>query len=88
MPSFPLVPLLVKEHCGGGAAEMAIMEGVAGAAMIAGGLALAAISPKRHIRWVLEDFAASCFPLALAAAVPGNMLWAAVAFRASAASPS
>ena len=78
MPSFTLVPLLVKEHFGGGAAEVAIMEGVAGAAMIAGGLVVAVLAPKRHIRWVLWGFAASCFSLAMAALMPGSMLWAAV----------
>lgn len=67
MPSYTLVPLLVKEHFGGGAAEVAVMEGVAGAAMIAGGMVVAALSPRRHILWVLWGFAASCFGLALAA---------------------
>lgn len=78
MPSFTLMPLLVKEHFGGGPMEVASMEGVAGAAMIAAGLALTTFSPKRHIIWVLWGFAASCFALALAALAPGNLLWVAV----------
>ncbi len=67
MPSFTLVMLLVRNHFGGGPAEVALMEGLAGAAMIAAGLAVAAIAPRRHIRWVIGGFSLSCFALAATA---------------------
>lgn len=80
MPSSTLLPLLVKEHFAGGAAKVASMEGFAGIAMIAGGLIVAALSPKRHILWFLWGSAASCFALALAALMPASLFWAAVAW--------
>jgi len=67
MPSFTLVMLLIRNHFGGGPAEVALMEGLAGLAMIVAGLVVAAIAPKRHIRWVIAGFALSCFMLAATA---------------------
>jgi DHA3 family macrolide efflux protein-like MFS transporter len=78
MPSFTLVPLLVKEHFGGAVNEVALMEGVSGAGMILGGVLAAAIAPKRKIIWVLGGFALSCFALGLVGLVPADMLWLAV----------
>lgn len=76
MPTFTLTPLLVKEHFGGGVNEVAFMEGLAGAGIIAGG-ALVAVTPlfKRRIVTVLVSFAVSCATVALTALTPGNMLW-------------
>lgn len=74
MPSFTLVPLLVKEHFVGGAGEVALMEGLAGAGMILGGGLVAVVAPKRKLAWVLVGFGLSCFMLALTAVMPGNML--------------
>jgi MFS transporter, DHA3 family, macrolide efflux protein len=82
MPSSTLVPLLVKEHFVGGTTEVAIMEGFAGAAIIAGGLIVITLSPKRHILWILWGSAASCFALALAALMPMSLFWAAAAWWA------
>lgn len=78
MPSFTLVPLLVKEHFGGGAAQVAIIEGLGGAGMIVGGLLVAALAPRRYVRWILWGFALSCFTLALTAWTPADMFWLAV----------
>ncbi|WP_338664799.1 MFS transporter [Pararoseomonas sp. SCSIO 73927] len=78
MPSFTLVPLLVKEHFGGGAGQVAVMEGVAGAAMLAGGMVVAAFPPGRPMPWILWGLAGSCFAVALAALMPREMFWAAV----------
>lgn len=83
MPAFTLVPLLIKEHFGGGPAEVALMEGFSGIAMIAGGILVAAIAPKRLALWFIIGFALSCFTLAFAAWVPGDMLWLAVVFWAA-----
>lgn len=80
MPSSTLVPLLIKQHFGGGAAQVGIMEGLGGVGLIAGGLFVFALTPKRLIQWVLYGFAISCFALALAAVAPRNMFWLAVAW--------
>lgn len=78
MPLFTLLPLLVKTHFGGGAPQVALVESLGGAGMIAGGLAMAALAPRRRVRWVLWGFALSCFTLALTAAAPSDMFWLAV----------
>lgn len=52
MPTFTLVPLLVKEHFGGGASEVALMEGLAGVGMLTGGLLVAVLAPRRPMRWI------------------------------------
>jgi len=67
MPSFTLVMLLIRNHFGGGAPEVALMEGLAGAAMILAGLVVAVVAPRRHIRWVIGGFSLSCFMLAATA---------------------
>ncbi len=83
MPSFTLVPLLVKEHFGGGVNEVALMEGMAGVGMILGGAIAAALVPKRKIRWVLTGFAAACLMLGAVGLVPAHLLWLAVGLWAS-----
>jgi DHA3 family macrolide efflux protein-like MFS transporter len=82
MPSFTLVPLLVKEHFGGGVSEVALMEGLAGAGMLAGGLLAALIAARRKVLWILGGFAVSSFLLGLVGFAPRNMLWLAIAFWA------
>jgi DHA3 family macrolide efflux protein-like MFS transporter len=80
MPTFTLTPLLVKEHFGGGAGEVALMEGISGVGMIVGGLLVTAFPPKRPIVVLLLFFAVSCGTVALTALAPGNALWIAVAW--------
>ena len=46
MPSFTLLPLLVKQYFGGGANQVALMEGLSGVGMVLGGLAVAAMQLK------------------------------------------
>lgn len=75
MPSFALVPLLVKEHFHGGAPDVAILEGLGGVGMVAGGLLFATIAPRRRVLWIVLGFAASCLALAFAALSPTGMLW-------------
>jgi len=65
MPSLALVPLLVKEHFGGGPNEVALMEGLSGLGMIGGGLIVAALAPRRQVPWVLWGMTLSCLTLAL-----------------------
>jgi DHA3 family macrolide efflux protein-like MFS transporter len=78
MPSFTLVPLLVKEHFGGGPEQVALIESLGGAGMIVGGVVVAVIAPKRRVVWVLAGLAISCFALAFTALVPGGVFWLAV----------
>lgn len=80
MPSFTLVPLLVKEHFGGGAPQVALIEGLGGVGMVAGGMIVTALAPKRLMLWILWGFALSCFTFAMAALVPGDLFWLAIVF--------
>lgn len=75
MPAFTLVPLLVKEHFGGGAPQVAIIESVGGAAMIAGGMLVAALAPRRLVLWVVLGFGISSLTLAGLALAPSDMFW-------------
>ncbi|MFB9995246.1 MFS transporter [Deinococcus oregonensis] len=75
MPTFTLTPLLVKEYFGGGAGQVALMEGLSGVGMIAGGLLVTALNPKRRIATVLIAFALSCLTVALTALAPANAFW-------------
>ena len=78
MPSFSLLPLLVKQHFGGGSQQVALLEGLGGAGIIADGAIVAALAPRRLMPWILGGFAVSCFTLALAALAPRDLFWAAV----------
>lgn len=80
MPSFTLIPLLVKEQFDGGAPQVALMEGLSGAGMLLGGLLVAVMAPRRHIYWILFGFAASCMSLALTALAPEKLFGVAVAW--------
>lgn len=78
MPSFTLVPLLVKTHFGGGVQEVAILEGVGGFGMVAGGILVSILAPTRQLRWTLVGLSLTCFAIAAAAVMPANMFWLAV----------
>lgn len=80
MPTFVLVPLLVKVHFGGGASQVALMEGLAGGGMLLGGMLMAAMAPRRLVRWTLAGFAISCTSIALTAMVPVSLFGVAVAW--------
>lgn len=78
MPSFTLVPLLVKTHFGGGVQEVALLEGVGGLGMVAGGILVSLLAPTRQLRWTLVGLALTCFAIAGAAAMPAGLFWPAV----------
>ncbi|MFH1819393.1 MAG: MFS transporter [Pseudomonadota bacterium] len=80
MPTFVLVPLLVKVHFGGGASQVALMEGLAGGGMLLGGMLMAAMAPRRLVRWTLAGFAVSCASIALTAMAPASLFGVAVAW--------
>ncbi len=80
MPSYTLVPLLVKEHFTGGSAQVALLEGLGGIGMVIGGLVIAALAPRRQVPWILWGLAGSCGALALTALAPGRLFGVAVAW--------
>jgi len=75
MPTFTLLPLLVKQHFGGGPKQVAILESIGGAGMIAGGVIVATIVPKQLVRWILWGFTLSCATLAATALMPPGLFW-------------
>jgi len=78
MPTFTLTPLLVKVHFGLGVNSVALMEGLSGVGMIAGGLLAAVIRWRSRIAAVLIAFAVSCGTVALTALAPPHLFWLAV----------
>lgn len=78
MPSYTLVPLLIKEYFSGGAPQVALLESMGGVGMVVGGLIVAAIAPRRQMPWVLWGFALSCLALAMVALVPAQLFGVAV----------
>lgn len=80
MPTLTLIPLLVKEHFGGGASDLALMEGLSGAGMLLGGVLVVAMAPRKQVQWILCGFALSCLAMALAALVPSQLFGVAVAW--------
>lgn len=75
MPSYTFIPLLVKEYFKGGAAEVGLMEGLAGVGMLLGGVVVAVISPKRKIMWILIGSTLTCLSLSFVALTPTNLFW-------------
>lgn len=78
MPTFTLIPLLVKVHFDGGPEQVALVESLGGFGIIAGGAVVVAMAPRRRVLWVLWGFAASNFALAATALPPGNQFWLSV----------
>lgn len=78
MPAFTLLPMLVKHHFGGGAVQLALMEGLSGIGMVLGGITIVAIAPRWPIFWILLSFAGSCLAIALTALAPTNLFDVAV----------
>lgn len=78
MPAFPLLPMLVKQHFGSGAAQVALMEGLSGTGMVVAGLAIAAMGPRGRLSGFLSALPAPVLGIALTALVPGNLFGVAV----------
>lgn len=76
MPTFSLTPLLVRQHFGGGPAQVALMESLSGVGMILGGVLASVLTlPRRRVLVVLGAFLVSCGTVALTALAPGGALW-------------
>jgi MFS transporter, DHA3 family, macrolide efflux protein len=78
MPTFTLTPLLVTRHFGLGVNSVALMEGLSGVGMIAGGLLATVIVWRSRIAAVLIAFAVSCAAVAFTALAPKELFWLAV----------
>lgn len=72
-PAFTLAPLLVKTHFGGSAPDVALIEGMAGAGIIVGGLVVAFFAPRKKISWMLWGLSVSSFAIALTGLMPASL---------------
>jgi DHA3 family macrolide efflux protein-like MFS transporter len=79
-PAFSLIPLMVKDHYGGGAAQLSLLEAVVGGGFVAGGLILS-VWGGFHKRIYTTVLGAAGFSLAFLVwgVAPETMFWAAVA---------
>lgn len=75
MPTFTMIPLLVKAHYAGGAQEVAIIESLSGVGMVTGGLIVAMLAPRRRANFVLWGIALSCFTVAVTGMPAADMFW-------------
>lgn len=83
MPTIVLVPMVVNVHFGRGPIQVALMEGLAGGAMLLGCMLMAAaIDPRRLMHWTMVGVAASCAWISLMAMKPASLFGAAVAWWA------
>jgi DHA3 family macrolide efflux protein-like MFS transporter len=79
-PAFSLIPLLVSEHYGGGAAQLSLLESVMGVGILLGGVLLGVWGGfKRKIHTVLLSTTMLATGLVALGMLPGNKLWTAVA---------
>jgi DHA3 family macrolide efflux protein-like MFS transporter len=78
-PAFSLVPLLVKDHFGGGAAQLSMLEAAIGGGSIAGGLALSVWGGFQKKVYTMT-LGIGGFSLAFLTwgVIPGDLFWAAV----------
>jgi len=83
MPLHTLVPLLIMTHFGGGAPQVAMLEGLAGIGMILGGIAASLSVPKRAMRRALGALIIANLALMLTGLVPGNLFWLGMIFWAA-----
>jgi DHA3 family macrolide efflux protein-like MFS transporter len=73
MPTYTMIPLLVKEHFKGGVPQVAFIEGISGVGMVAGGIVVTLFPPKQRIVTMLLAFTLSCLAVALTALTPGPL---------------
>jgi len=78
-PAFSLIPLLLSEHYGGGAAELSLLESVMGIGILLGGVLLGVWGGFQHrIHTVLLSTTMLAAGLTALGLLPANKLWAAV----------
>jgi DHA3 family macrolide efflux protein-like MFS transporter len=75
-PAFSLLPLLVREHFNGGAAQLSLMESVTGMGIVTGGLLLGAWGGfRRKIYTTLTGMGALGIGFVVLGLTPGGWLW-------------
>ncbi|MGD2143577.1 MAG: MFS transporter [Anaerolineae bacterium] len=75
-PAFSLLPLLVREHFNGGAPQLSLVESVAGAGIVTGGLLLGAWGGlRRKIHTTLMGMGALGIGFVVLGFTPGGWLW-------------
>jgi DHA3 family macrolide efflux protein-like MFS transporter len=78
-PAFSLVPLLVKDHFGGNAAQLSLLEAVMGGGIVAGGLILSVWGGfEKKIYTMALGIAGFSLAFLVWGLVPGVWFWAAV----------
>jgi DHA3 family macrolide efflux protein-like MFS transporter len=78
-PAFSLIPLLVKEHFGGDAAQLGLLEAVLGSGIVVGGLALSVWGGfRKKIHTMLVGMAGFSVAFVIWGIVPGDMFWVAL----------
>jgi MFS transporter, DHA3 family, macrolide efflux protein len=78
MPVFSLMPLFVKTHFGGDVNQVALMQGIGGIGLIAGGVLTFLLHFRRKIVALLVAYALACALIASTALTPGSLFWLAV----------
>jgi DHA3 family macrolide efflux protein-like MFS transporter len=79
-PAFALIPLLVSQHFGGGAAELSLLESVTGIGILLGGLVLGVWGGfRRRMHTILLSASVLCIAFVVVGLLPSNLFWAAVA---------
>jgi DHA3 family macrolide efflux protein-like MFS transporter len=78
-PAFSLLPLLVSAHFGGDAAQLSLLEAIAGAGIVLGGLALSVWGGfRRRIYTSLMGGALLGFGFIVLGLTPGGLFWIAL----------
>lgn len=78
-PAFSLLPLLVSEHFHGDAAQLSLLEAVAGGGIVVGGLILSVWGGfRRKIYTTLMGFTILGLGLVLLGLAPGHLFWLAL----------
>lgn len=78
-PAFSLIPLLVKDHFGGGAAQLSLLEAVVGGGAIAGGLLLSAWGGfQKKVYTMALGIAGFSIAFLIWGLIPGSLFWIAV----------
>jgi DHA3 family macrolide efflux protein-like MFS transporter len=78
-PAFSLIPLMVKDHFGGNAAQLSLLDAVVGSGFVAGGLILSVWGGfRRKMYTMVLGILAFSASFVVWGMIPGNMFWAAV----------
>ncbi len=79
-PAFSLIPLLVNQHFGGGAAQLSVLESAIGVGILGGGLLLGVWGGfRRKIYTALLGLSVLSVTTGLWGLLPGSLFWVAVA---------